>query len=173
MLAAFVLVGAAAAQDGEENKPLLPLPQGAGAWLIEMTRDGGMRPSVQTVTINSNGEIAVRAEHYVSGAPVDCNMKAKLSAEDLQRIKEAVRSSKPAAWRDGYSDKKNPVCCDQPTTRLRMRWRDARDASRSYSTSWYPGSSELRPGDLTGVAEVAQELWSKVSARCVAGEANE
>ena len=170
----LLLLPAATAQDGEEHKPLLQLPQGAGAWLLEMTRDGGMRPSMQTVSVNSEGEIAVRAEHYAAGAPVvDCSMKAKLSAEDLHRLKEAVRSSKPASWLEGYSDKKHPVCCDQPTTRLKLRWRDARDAERTYSSSWYPGSSELRPADLAGVVEVAQELWDKANARCAAGEANE
>jgi hypothetical protein len=174
LLAALLLAGAAAAQGEDENKPLLPLPMSNGAWVMEMSRDGGMRPSRQSVSINSASEIAVRAEHYAAGAPVvDCSLKTKLSAEDFQKFKDAFRAVSPASWLDGYSDKKHPICCDQPTTRLTLRRRDSRDSMRSYSTSWYPGSSELRPRDLARVAEVAQELWNKASARCEAGEASE
>ena len=169
----LLLLPAAAAQD-ETDKPLLPLPWVNGAWVLEMSRDGGMRPSRQTVSINSAGEIAVRAEHYAGGAPVvDCSMKAKLSAEEFQKFEEAFRAVKPASWLEGYSDKKHPICCDQPTTRLTLLRRDSRDATRRYSTSWYPGSSELRPADLAALSEVAQELWNKASERCEAGEASE
>jgi len=168
----LLLLAAAAAQ--EDNKPLLPLPRVNGAWVLEMNRDGGMRPSRQTVSISSEGEIAVRAEHYAAGAAVvDCSMKAKLSAEDFRKFEEAFRAVKPASWLEGYSDKKHPVCCDQPTTRLTLRRRDSRDSTRSYSTAWYPGSSELRPADLASLAEVAQELWTRASERCEAGEASE
>lgn len=168
----LLLLPASAAQD-EENNPLLALPQGAGAWLVEVTRDGGMRPSVQTLNINSDGEIALRAEHYAGGATVvDCSMKAKLPAEDFLKIKEAVRSSKSASWLGGYSDKKHPICCDQPTTRLTLHRRDASGSQRTLRTSWYPGSSELRPTDLAGVAEAAEELWNEARGRCEAGEAN-
>lgn len=174
LLAALLLAGAAAAQEGEENKPLLPLPQVNGAWVLEMSRDGGMRPSRQTVSINSEGEIAVRAEHYAAGAAVvDCSMKAKLSAEEFQKLKEPFRAVKPASWREGYSDKKHPICCDQPTTRLTLRRRDSRDSMRSYSTSWYPGSSELRPADLAQLSEVVEELWNRAREHCEAGEASE
>ena len=174
LLAALLLAGAAAAQEEDENKPLLPLPQGNGAWVLEMSRDGGMRPSRQTVSINSVGEIAVRAEHYAGGAPVvDCSMKEKLSAEDFQKFKEALGAARPASWSESYSDKKHPICCDQPTTRLKLRRRESRDFMRSYSASWYPGSSELRPDYLARLAEVADELWNKARERCEAGEASE
>ena len=173
LLAGLLLAGAAAAQD-EDIKPALQLPQGAGAWLLEASRDGGMRPSTQSVTINSDGEVAVFAVHQEGGGPVvDCSIKVKLSAEDLRKLKEAVRAAKPASWRDGYSDKKHPICCDQPTTDFTLRWRDAGGAERTLSTSWYPGSSELRPGDLAAVAEATDELWNKARERCAAGEANE
>ena len=163
------------AQEEEEDKPPLSLPGGRGAWLLELSRSGGMRPTRQTVSINSDGEVAIRTEHYVAGGKpvVDCSLKVKLSAGDLLRLKEAVRSSQPAAWRDGYSDKEHPICCDQPTTRLTLRRRGARATELRYGTSWYPGSSRLRPADLAGVAEVAQELWNKASENCEATSAGE
>ena len=76
----------------------------------------------------------------------------------------------PAAWRHGYSDKENPLCCDQPTTRLTFSRRETRAAPRAVNTSWYPGSSELRPADLKELAAVVQELWNKASALCAPGE---
>ena len=169
----LLLLPASAAQD-EDIKPALQLPRGAGAWLLEASRDGGMRPSTQSVSINSDGEVAVFAVHQEGGGPViDCSIKLKLSAEDLGKLKEAMRAAKPASWRDGYSDKKHPICCDQPTTHFKLRWRGAGGDERTLSTSWYPGSSELRPADLTKVAEAADELWNKARERCAAGEANE
>src|SRR5215212_8891649 len=121
----LLLLPSAAAQEDEDNKPLLPLPTVNGAWVVEVSRDGGMRPSRQTVSVNSLGEIAVRAEHYAAGATVvDCSMKWKLSAEDFEKFKEAFRAVRPGSWLEGYSDKKHPVCCDQPTTRLTLRRRD-------------------------------------------------
>ncbi|HWT02969.1 MAG TPA: hypothetical protein VN256_22150 [Pyrinomonadaceae bacterium] len=159
------------AQEESEGGNTLPFPQGQGAWVVYMSRSGGMRPARQTVSVNSGGEISVHDEHYVAGrAVVDCSVKVKLAEEDFLKLKEAVRASRPAAWRNGYSDKEHPICCDQPTTRLKFSRREARDSARAVSTSWYPGSSELRPADLKELAAVVQELWNKASARCEAGE---
>lgn len=157
-----------------ENGDILPLPYGNGTWRISMSRDGGMRLAKQSVNVNSLGEISVYADHYAAGGTVvDCSIKVKLAAEDFLKLKEVVRASKPARWRDGYEDKKHPICCDQPTTRLTLSRRESRDFTRTVKTSWYPGSSELRPADLTELAAVVQELWNKASGRCAAGEASE
>jgi hypothetical protein len=175
LLASLLLTSAGAAQDGEENKPLLQRSQAVGSWLLEMSRDGGMRPSRQILNINSDGELAVLTEHRAAGAlVVDCSVKMRLSAEDFRKIKEAVQSAQPGGWRvKGYSDEKHPVCCDQPTTRLKLESREALDLFHVANTSWYPGSSELRPADLVKLAEAAEELWNKARGRCEAGEANE
>jgi len=178
-LCAIALLLSSAAHFGgaqePENSNTLPLPQGNGAWLIHMSRSGGMRPSKQTVSVNSLGEISVYAEHYGAGGAtvVDCSLKVKLPDEDFLRLKEVVRASKPTMWHNGYEDKKHPICCDQPTTRLTFSRRDSRDLTRTVKTSWYPGSSKLRPADLTELASVVQELWNKASERCEAGEASE
>jgi hypothetical protein len=170
---ALLVFGAArfgGAQDGDNNTP--PFPHGQGAWAVYMSRSGGMRPTKQTVSVNSDGEVSVYAEHYAAGkAVVDCSVKVKLADEDFLRLKEAVRASKPAAWREGgYSDEKHPICCDQPTTRLTFSRRESRDSTRIVKTSWYPGSSELRPADLAALADVVQELWNKAGERCETGE---
>ena len=175
-LTAVLLFGGArfgGAQDGG-NTP--PLPRGQGAWAVSMSRSGGMRPAKQTVRVNFKGEISVYAEHRgADGATVvDCSVKAKLADEDFLRLKEAVRAAKPASWREGgYGDEKHPICCDQPTTRLTFSRRESRDSTRVVSTTWYPASSELRPADLTALADVVQELWDKASERCEAGGAGE
>lgn len=174
LLASLLLTTAGAAQERDGDKLLIALPQGAGAWLLEVSRDGGMRPSRQVISINSDGEVFVYAEHYAAGAAVvDCYAKAKLTAEDFLKLKEAVRSSSSGSWLSGYSDKKHPICCDQPTTRLKLHRREASGSTRTHRASWYPGSSELRPADLAKVAEAAEELWNKARERCEAGEANE
>ncbi len=156
-------------QKAAENDNALPLTQGHGMWSVSMSRSGGMRPAKQTVSVNSSGEVSVYAEHRGAGgaAVVDCDIKVKLADEDFLKLKEAVRASKPAAWREGgYSDEKHPICCDQPTTRLTFSRRESRDSTRVVKTSWYPGSSKLRPADLTVLADVVQELWNKASERC-------
>ncbi|HYG81270.1 MAG TPA: hypothetical protein VD861_12820 [Pyrinomonadaceae bacterium] len=158
------------AQESQKGNNL-QLPQGSGAWLLEMNREGGMRPARGSVSINSGGEVGVHAEHYAAGSTVvDCSIRVKIEAEDFLKLQRALRPSKPAAWRSGYSDKKHPICCDQPTLQLTLLRRDARGGISAFTTSWYPGSSKLRPADLTELASVVQELWNKASARCEAGE---
>ena len=157
----------------QENGQTILLPPTNGAWLIEMSRDGGMRPGKRSVQLNSDGEISVVSEHFESGrTAVDCSLKEKLSTEDFQKLKAALRSARLSSWRERYEDPKNPICCDQPTTHLTVRRREIAegdgggDGTISQTTSWYPGSSELRPADLVKLAEVAQTLWNKVSGQC-------
>jgi hypothetical protein len=134
------------------------------AWVIEMSRNGGMRPRKNSLSINSDGWVIVTSEHLSQGKTVtDCSLKEKLSAEDLLKLEEAVRSAKSQAWKKMYEDAEHPQCCDQPTNNLTLK---ERGAKRSYSTSWYPGSSSLRPDDLVKIAELAQTVWSKASAHC-------
>jgi hypothetical protein len=134
------------------------------AWVIEMSRDGGMRPRKESLSISSDGLVAVTSEHLSQGKTViDCSLKEKLSAEDLSKLKEAVRSAKSQAWKNMYEDSEHSQCCDQPTSNLTLQQRGAK---KSYSTSWYPGSSNLRPADLVKIAELAQAVWNKASEHC-------
>lgn len=149
------------------------LPQKDGAWLIEMSRSGGMRAGKESVFINSDGEISVIAERYESGRTViDCSYKGKLSAEDFQKLKTAMTSAKLSKWREGYDNPKHPICCDQPTTSLTVHRREIAegdgggDGTVSQTTSWYPGSSQLRPKDLVNLATIAQTLWNNTRERC-------
>ncbi|HEY0380493.1 MAG TPA: hypothetical protein VGC87_26505 [Pyrinomonadaceae bacterium] len=169
-LTALLLFGGA--QKAAEN--LSPPAQGQGAWAVSMSRSGGMRPAKQTVGVNSGGQISVYAEHYKAGgaAVVDCSVKVKLADADFLKLKEAVRASRPASWREDYSDEKHPACCDQPTIRLTFSRRESRDSTRVINTSWYPGSSELRPADLAALADMVQELWNKASEHCEASAAS-
>jgi hypothetical protein len=157
----------------QETPTALALPDAHGSWLIEMSRSGGMRPGKESVQINSDGEINVTSEHYANGRTVvDCSRKEKLSAEDLRQLKAALRAVKLSRWRESYDDPKHPVCCDQPTTHLTIHRREIGEGdgggpgSVSQTTSWYPGSSELRPKDLTELAAVTQTLWNNARARC-------
>ncbi|HUQ31976.1 MAG TPA: hypothetical protein VM095_07645 [Pyrinomonadaceae bacterium] len=127
-----------------------------------------MRPRKESVRITSNGEITVTSEHPVQGKQiVDCLLKEKLSAEDLLKLKDAVRAARYNAWPESYEDPRHPVCCDQPTTHFTLeRHTGAGRAHKSYSTSWYPGSSQLRPADLEKLAATAQTLWNKTSEHC-------
>jgi hypothetical protein len=152
----------------EGSKALAPAQAKSSAWVIEMSRDGGMRPRRESVQISSEGWITVTSEHLSQGKRVvDCTLKEKLSNDELLKIKEAVRTARLSMWQESYDDPKHPVCCDQPTTRLTVRRGAGRSSAKnSHSTSWYPGSSSLRPSDLVKVAELAQALWNKTSERC-------
>lgn len=151
----------------EETQVALQLPAGKGSWLIEASRSGGMRPAKDSVSINSAGEITVISEHYRKGQrQVDCSRKETLSRSDLLKLNRAILSAKPSAWKERYSDPQHPICCDQPTIELSLRWREARGMMRTYKTSWYPGSSQLRPVDLVDVQTLIQPLWNNTSGRC-------
>jgi hypothetical protein len=151
----------------QEQGKALSLPRAKGAWLIEMSRDGGMRPVRHTVQINSDGEIYVTTERYVRGnRTIDCSLKAKVSAAELLQLKESVRLARLSAWRTSYSDPKHPICCDQPTTRFELHQRGTNGAKMSYPTAWYPGSSQMRPSDLVQISTLGQTLWTKMRERC-------
>jgi hypothetical protein len=151
----------------ETNAVALSLPQAQGAWLIEISRSGGMRPHKDSVSINSEGEIGVTSESRVAGrVKVDCALKEKLPAEDSGKLKQAVSSAKPSAWSSRYSDPAHPICCDQPTTSLTLQLRQPDGTARTYSTSWYAGSAKMRPADLVEVLTLAQPLWNNLSERC-------
>lgn len=151
----------------EASRPALSLPVGKGSWLIEVNRSGGMRGGKESVSINSAGEIVVTSERYRNGQrEVDCSRKEKLSGAELFKLKQAILSAKPSTWQDRYSDPKHPICCDQPTTELSLQRLEARGKARTYSASWYPGSSKLRPADLDAVATLVQTIWNDVRDRC-------
>jgi hypothetical protein len=154
----------------QENSQPITLPQAKGAWLIEISRDGGMRPRKLSVRINSKGEISVASERYAQGrSTIECSLKAKLSAEDLLKLKEAVRAARLSAWRESYDDPGYSICCDQPTTHMTLHLRGAGGAKTSHQTSWYPGSSQLLPADLAELATLGQTLWNKTRERCEDG----
>ena len=126
-----------------------------------------MRPVKETVRLSSAGEISVTSEQQRGGQTIlNCSRKERLSARDLLKIKAAVTAAKPSAWKDNYSDPAHPVCCDQPTTRVKLEWRDDKGKEQTFDTSWYPGSYELVPADLKGLATFIGPLWNAVRDRC-------
>ncbi len=152
----------------EEGKAsALSLPKAKGSWLIEISTSGGMRPVKNTVQINSAKEISVMSEALRNGQnTVTCSRKEKLSERDFLKIKAAVTSAKPSAWETDYSDPKHPVCCDQPTTHLKLSLRDGKGRGQEHSTSWYPGSYDLVPTDLKALETFIHPLWNAVEDRC-------
>src|SRR2546429_1499790 len=151
----------------EVKRIVLTLPQAKGAWLIEINRSGGMRPRKSSVSLNSTGDISVTSEHFARGSSiVDCSLKEKLAARNLRALKQAMASAKPAEWKNRYDDPAHPICCDQPTTSLTLEWRASDGTTKTYSTSWYPDSSRLRPADLVSIESLIEPLWSKTSAGC-------
>jgi hypothetical protein len=150
----------------EGNALLLSLPKGKGAWRIEIGRSGGMRPVKETVQLNSTGEINVLSEQMSGGkTTVTCSRKEKLSPRELLKINAAITSAKPSAWKDSYSDPSHPICCDQPTTEVKLQRRGDKDQEET-STSWYPGSYNLVPTDLKAIATFIQPQWDAVRDHC-------
>ena len=155
------------AKSGATNETALSLPKGKAAWLIEISRSGGMRPVKETVRLNSTGEINVTSEQLRNGSTsITCSRKEKLSARDLLKIKAAVASARPSVWKDNYSDPAHPVCCDQPTTEVKLEWHNDKGKGQTYSTSWYPGSYSLVPTDLKAIGTFIQPLWDAARDRC-------
>ena len=143
------------------------LPKRKGAWTVEISRSGGMRPVKETVKLNSAGEINVVSEQMRGGkTSVTCSRTEKLSARELLKINAAITSAKPSVWKDSYSDPAHPVCCDQPTTEVKLQQRDNKGQEQSYSTSWYPGSYNLVPTDLKAIATFIQPQWDTVRDHC-------
>jgi hypothetical protein len=150
----------------EGDKPSAPA-QAKVSWVIEMSRSGGMRPRKESVQISSNGEISVTSERFERGKTiVECSLKEKLSNEDLLELRQAVRSAQYNTWLERYEDPEHPICCDQPTTHLTLRRRGAGGQTVTHSTSWYPGSSDLRPAGLEKLSTLGQTLWNKTRERC-------
>jgi len=150
----------------EGDAPALSLPKGKGAWRIEISRSGGMRPVKETVELNSTGEIIVLSEQMSGGKrSVNCSRKEKLSARELLKINAAITSAKPSTWKDSYSDPSHPICCDQPTTEVKLQRRGDKGQEET-STSWYPGSYNLVPSDLKAIATFIQPQWDAVRDHC-------
>ena len=150
----------------EEDAPTLSLPKGKGAWRIEISRSGGMRPVKETVELNSTGEIIVLSEQMSGGKrSINCSRKEKLSARELLKINAAIASAKPSTWKDSYSDPQHPICCDQPTTEVKLQRRGDKGQEET-STSWYPGSYNLVPSDLKAIATFIQPQWDAVREHC-------
>jgi hypothetical protein len=150
----------------EGNAPLLALPKGKGAWRIEISRSGGMRPVKETVQLNSTGEINVLSEQMRGGkTTLNCSRKEKLSARELLKINAAITAAKPSTWKDGYSDPQHPICCDQPTTEVKLERRGDKGQEET-STSWYPGSYSLVPSDLKAITTFIQPQWDAIRDHC-------
>ncbi|HKC64256.1 MAG TPA: hypothetical protein VKB86_11490 [Pyrinomonadaceae bacterium] len=160
-------IGANELSFADENKAALALPKQKSSWLVEISRSGGMRPVKQTVQLNSTKEIMVTSEALRNGQnTITCSRKEKLSERDFLKIKAAVTSAKPSAWETDYFDPKHPICCDQPSTHIKLSLRDDKGKEQDYSTSWYPGSYSLVPTDLKALETFIQPLWSAVEDRC-------
>lgn len=143
------------------------LPEGDGAWLIELTRSGGMLPVTETFSLNSAGELSLTRKRMTGGrVAVECSRKERLPARDLLKIKAAVLSAEPSAWKKDYEDPQSPICCDQPTTRVKLSRRGAKGRAQGYSTSWYPGSYETVATDLKALLTFIQPLWDAAHDRC-------
>lgn len=151
----------------EAGAASLPLPKGEGAWLVELTRSGGMLPVTETFSLNSAGELRVTRERMTGGrVTVECSRKERLPARDLPKVRAAVLSAEPSAWEKNYSDPQHPICCDQPTTRVKLSRRVAKGQAQDYTTSWYPGSYEVVATDLKALLTSIEPLWDAAHDRC-------
>lgn len=144
----------------------LPLPRGNDVWLIELTRSGGMLPVTETFSLNSAGELSLIRERMTGGrVTVECSRKERLPARDLLKVGAAVRAAEPSAWMQSYNDPQSPICCDQPTTRVKLT-RRAKGRAQDYTASWYSGSYEMAATDLKALSTSIQPLWDAAQGRC-------
>ncbi|MBV9929069.1 MAG: hypothetical protein JOZ96_28925 [Acidobacteria bacterium] len=145
----------------------LPLPKGKGAWLVELTRSGGMLPVTETFRLDSAGGLTLTRERMMGGhVTVECSRKERLPTRDLLKVEAAVLSARPSAWKQNYSNPQSPICCDQPTTRVKLSRRGVKGQAQDYTTSWYPGSYETAATDLKVLSGLIQPLWDAAHDRC-------
>lgn len=151
----------------QTKRIVIQLPRTRGAWLVEMSRDGGMRPSKSSVSVNFAGDITATSEHFAGGKTViDCSLKERVPTKALRALREAIAAGRVSIWKDRYEDPEHPICCDQPTTNLTLQWRGTDGLTKTFNTSWYPGSFKLVPADLVKIVELIQPLWNKVGEDC-------
>jgi hypothetical protein len=159
-------VGARQAHKHDDGAGAAALPKGKDAWLIELTRSGGMLPVTETFSLNSAGELSLIRERITGGrVKVECSRKERLPARDLLNVEAAVRSAEPSAWMQSYNDPQSPICCDQPTTRVKLS-RRAEGRAQDYTASWYPGSYDMVATDIKALLTFIQPLWDVAHDRC-------
>jgi hypothetical protein len=152
--------------DGGAGAASLRLPKGKDAWLIELTRSGGMLPVTETFALNSAGGLSLTRERMTGGGvTVECLRRERLPTRDLLKVEAGVRSAEPYAWMQSYNDPQSPICCDQPTTRVKLS-RRAKGRAQDYTSSWYPGSYEMVATDLKVLSNLIQPLWEAAHDRC-------
>jgi len=102
------------------------LPEGNGAWAVQMVSSGGIagRTTTGNITINSEAKIACLT-------PAMCPKEVKLS--DVQPLVEAIQ----AATLPVPPPPPNPGLCNDCIRRvLTIRWRDSVGVLHTYIAAW-------------------------------------
>jgi hypothetical protein len=124
-------------------------------WLLVVATEGGfMGMGKGGVEVRSSGQM------YVSPyAGPKCEYQ--LQADDIEHLREAVRTSRPRYWKPRYVRADNPNgCCDQISWLLFLNTGSGR-AELRYATGWFDDSRKLAPMDAQRLHAAALALTRK------------
>ena len=135
------------------------MPSGDGAWLVIITNSGGYFGSRRSLVVNSDGKAALGRRR-----PFACT--ARLSAEELVKVKRAVADIDASGWSccaNDNSGKKKGVDLTRTSVELR---RQEGGVERTYRAVWYSGEENALPSDLIAVRDTLKEIEKRVAADC-------
>lgn len=132
-ISAYALTSVAAVASGGADAPAIApaprptppsvdLPAGEGAWLVVVTRSGGLTGQHLTYRVNSTGEGSTNG-----------NDLRKVPADLLARVEKHVRAVQTRTWVDGGRE---GICCDFARTSINLSVRQANGTVLDRSVSW-------------------------------------
>lgn len=134
------------------------LPPDEGAWVVKITTSGGYLGGKGSIIITSRGDAAA-GRHYLYACT------ATLSAEELNRMRQAVAAVNVTGW-DDIGDDGRPPGVDLIHTRVELQRRDDGGAERSYKAEWYGGSEKGVPKDLLALRGAMVAIEKRIVSTC-------
>lgn len=116
-------------------------------WTVDLNSSGGFTGrGGGGAHITSQG--IVHASRFNVMSPRHRPCRSQLSDEDLQKMAQAVSSTKGSTWKSSYVPDGDNGCCDRFHWTLLLYQRAPDGAGRTYGTDWYDGNEKWLPDDL-------------------------
>lgn len=123
------------------------LPQGKGAWVIQVATRGGFAGSGKgDVIVSSDGSVACTLSYST------CNKRA--SSELLRPLERSVREAKPEKW----GDFRQGVCNDCYLTLLVLHRRGPDGAEQVYTVYWDDVIARNLPADVGQIYDKSMKV---------------
>jgi len=128
-------------------------------WRLDLESTGGIGGEGQ-------GHVIVTSDGNVVASRSGRSCSAKLDADELRSIQQAVGSVAPGNWRTEYLPSKAQQCCDRISWHLEVTLDMGDGAKRSAFADWQEAALQQLPPDLRTLAIVAQRLLDRGMQLC-------